>query len=77
MQTTRINITLPKGLAVNLRRTIPVRFRSQFIAKALEDKLDQKYHSKTTWPKSLKANQAFYQKIAQEWEATETEGWAS
>lgn len=39
MQTQRLNITLPSELAYELRRTIPNRLRSKFIADALRDKL--------------------------------------
>ncbi|EKD64695.1 MAG: hypothetical protein ACD_50C00322G0003 [uncultured bacterium] len=39
MQTQRINITLPQDLAAELRRSIPDRSRSKFIANALREKL--------------------------------------
>lgn len=42
MNTQRINITLPNDLACELRGTIPTRFRSKFIATAIEEKLLKK-----------------------------------
>lgn len=73
---TRINITLPSDLAGDLRRTIPKRERSKFIAKILKEKLPSKRRNiKAELRKSLKANYEFYKKVAQEWKATEVEGW--
>lgn len=42
MNTQRINITLPNDLARDLRRNIPVRSRSKFIARAIEERLSKK-----------------------------------
>lgn len=39
MQTQRINITLPYDVARDLRRAIPKRSRSRFIAAVVRDKL--------------------------------------
>ena len=66
MQTQRINISLPGDLARDLRRTIPERSRSKFIAEALEDKLKRKKNLKRDLIKSLKLNREFYQKEAKE-----------
>lgn len=41
MQVQRINITLPAKLAHNLRRSVPVRSRSKFIAKAIQKELSK------------------------------------
>ena len=71
----RINITLPDDLARDLRRTIPTRSRSKFIAEALKEKIKKKRLFKDKWIKHLKVNKEFYKKIAQEWKATEVEGW--
>ena len=75
MQTTRINITLPNELARDLRRTIPARSRSKFIAKAIQEKLPKKRWTNKEWVKSLKANYDYYKKVGKEWEALEVEGW--
>ena len=75
MQTQRINITLPNDLARDLRKTIPVRSRSKFISEALKEKLAKKRNFKKDWAQSLKANREFYKKVADEWKATEIEGW--
>lgn len=71
----RINITLPDGLARDLRRTIPNKKRSKFIAEALEDKLNKKKSLKKEWIKSLKANKKLYEEIAKDWAPLDTEGW--
>lgn len=42
MQTQRINITLPNNLVRDLRRIIPARSRSKFIASAVSEKLSKK-----------------------------------
>ncbi|MDO8639086.1 MAG: hypothetical protein Q7R43_05925 [Candidatus Daviesbacteria bacterium] len=42
MQTQRINITLPNDLARDFRMSVPVRFRSRFIASAIEERLSKK-----------------------------------
>lgn len=66
MQTTRINITLPNDLAKDLRKTIPTRSRSKFIAAALKEKLSKKRLSKREWIKSLRANYSYYKKVGRE-----------
>lgn len=74
----RINITLPDDLTKDLRRIIPSRSRSKFIAQALSEKLSKKKKNKKfkkEWIKKLKANYEYYKKIGKEWEATEVEGW--
>jgi len=73
MQTTRINITLPNELAKDLRRSIPARSRSKFIAKVLAEKLTKKKWTKKEWIKSLKANQEFYKQVAEEWKYVDAE----
>ena len=78
MQAQRLNITLPYELARDLRRTIPAKKRSGFIAEAVSERLGQKKklkNIKKEWIKSLKANREYYRKVAKEWEATEVEGW--
>lgn len=72
---TRINITLPIELAKNLRRAVPSRSRSKFIAKALEEKLTKKKWTKKEWAKSLKANWKVYEEIQKDWAPLDTENW--
>ena len=75
MQSQRINITLPSDLAADLRRTIPDRSRSKFIAEALRIRLNKKRNLKKELIKSLKANYEFDKKIMQDWKTIEVEGW--
>ncbi len=65
MQTQRINITLPNDLARELRRTIPDRKRSRFIADAVREKLPKKKFQKE-WAKNLKANYDYYKRVGKE-----------
>lgn len=74
MQFQRLNITLPYDLARDFKRTIPVKKRSRFIAKALKEKLPKR-DLKRELIKSLKLNKEFYKKVAEEWKATEIERW--
>ena len=71
----RINITLPDQLVDDLRQSIPPRSRSKFIAAAVSEKLENKKNLKTDLIKSLKANRDFYQMVAKEWKATESDVW--
>lgn len=66
MQTQRINITLPNDLARDLRKTIPARSRSKFIAEAVSEKLTTKKNFKKEWVKNLKANREYYEKVGKE-----------
>lgn len=75
MQTQRLNITLPSNIASDLRRTIPARKRSRFIAEALEDKLKKKRNLKKELIKSLKANRKLYEQTQKDWAPIEVEGW--
>lgn len=75
MQSQRINITLPSNLAADLRRTIPDRSRSKFIASALRERLGRKRNIRKDFIKSLKANYEFDRKIMEEWKTIEAEGW--
>lgn len=71
----RINIIFPDDLARDLRRVIPDGKRSQFIAEAVKEKIGKKKNLKKDWIKSLEANKDFYRQVAEEWKATEVEGW--
>ena len=75
MQTQRINISLPRDLARDLRKRIPERSRSKFIAQALEEKLKRKRNLRKEFIASLKANRKYDEEIAKEWSALEVEGW--
>lgn len=66
MQTQRLNITLPNELARELRRNIPLRSRSKFIAEAVGERLKRKKNLKKDLIKSLKANYEFYKKVGKE-----------
>ena len=75
MQIQRINITLPFDLAQDLRKTIPARSRSKFIAQALEDKLKRKKNLKKDLIASLKASRKSYEQVQKDWTPIEVEGW--
>lgn len=69
----RINIILPDQLARDLRRTIPSRSRSKFIASVLEDKLKRKKNLKRDLIRSLKANRKFYEQIQNDFKYVDAE----
>lgn len=68
MQVQRMNITLPKEVANNLKRTVSSGKRSKFIAKAITEKLSQKKDTKTLFRDSLRKHRDFYKKIGKEME---------
>ncbi len=70
----RINITLPDDLIRDFNRSVPNGKRSKFIAEAVREKLPKR-NLKKELTKSLKANKDFYKQVAEEWKATEVEGW--
>lgn len=73
MQTQRLNITLPIGLARDLRKAIPARSRSGFIAQALEDRLKRKKNLKNELVKSLKAQEALIGGIREDFKYIDAE----
>jgi metal-responsive CopG/Arc/MetJ family transcriptional regulator len=73
MQTQRINITLPIDLARDLRKTIPARSRSNFIAQALEDRLKRKKNLKKELLRSLKAQEALISGIQEDFKYIDAE----
>ncbi|MEK7521290.1 MAG: hypothetical protein AAB599_00600 [Patescibacteria group bacterium] len=75
MQYQRINITVPTKLANQLRREIPSRSRSRFIAVAVQGKLNRKKNLKKELIKSYKANAKLYREVNKEWEAIDLESW--
>lgn len=70
---TRINITLPEELVRVLRRSIPKRKRSKFIAETLKEKLAKRRSLERELRRSLKANYNFYKKEAEEWSVLDIE----
>lgn len=75
MQTQRINISLPFQVVKQLQQEIPQGKRSQFIAKAVAEKLGKKRDIKKELIRSLKANRKFDEAVMKEWSVTEVEGW--
>jgi len=73
MPTQRINISLPNDIARDLRRIIPERSRSKFIAEALEEKLKRKRNLKKDFIASLKANRKFYEQIQEDFKYVDAE----
>lgn len=72
MQTQRLNITLPSNIARDLRRTIPARKRSRFIAEALEEKL-RKRDLKKELIKSAKAQRKIIEEIQEDFKYADAE----
>lgn len=75
MQTQRINITLPNELAKDLKRSIPKRSRSKFIAEALTEKLKKKKNLKRDLVRSLKANRDSDKQIMEDFKYVDAESW--
>lgn len=72
MQTQRLNITLPSDLAFDLRRTIPNRLRSKFIADALRDKLIKR-NLRQQLSKSAEAQREIIRKIQKDFKYADEE----
>jgi len=75
MQTQRINITLPRDVIRDLRRSIPERSRSKFIAEVIREKLNRKRNLKKELIRSLEANRRLDEEMMKDWAVTEVEGW--
>lgn len=73
MQTTRINISLPGDLAEYLKRSIPKRKRSQFIAEALDESLRRRRNLKKELTKSLKAQKDIISQINEDFKYADAE----
>ena len=71
----RLNITFPSDLANQLRKEIPARTRSQYIANAVKEKLYKEKNLKKELIKSYKANAKLYEEINKEWETVDLESW--
>lgn len=65
MQAQRLNITLPYEIARDLRRSIPARKRSRFIAESIKKSLPKK-DLKKDLIKSLKINKDIYIRVSRE-----------
>lgn len=74
MKSQRINITLPYELIRDIQMNIPQGKRSEFIAKAVSEKLGKKRDIKKELIKSLKANYKLYKEEAKTWESTLGDG---
>lgn len=75
MKSQRINITLPYQLIRDMQINIPQGKRSEFIAKAVSEKLGKKKDINEALRKSLQANREFDKQVAKDWKAIETEQW--
>lgn len=73
MQTQRLNITLPRTLARELRKSVPNRSRSKFIAEALNEKLSRKRNLKKEFIRSLKANRDLDKEIMEDFKYVDAE----
>lgn len=73
MQAQRLNITLPYEIAKDLRRTIPAKKRSRFIAESIRKNLPKR-DLKKELIKSLKANYKFYKEEGKLWDVTIADG---
>lgn len=72
----RLNITLPYELARNLKRSVPLRKRSQFIAQAVKDKLTKADLSKQL-RKSALAQREIIKQIQDDFKYADAETWAN
>ena len=75
MQTQRINITLPNDLARDLRKLIPTRSRSKFIASAIEEKLSKK-DLKDQLRKSAEAQRQIIEEIRKDFARADEEAFS-
>lgn len=75
MQTQRINITIPYVILKYLQGSIPSGKRSEFIAKAVLERLGATKNITRQFKKSLTENKGLYNQIGKDWEITEFETW--
>lgn len=73
MQMQRLNITLPYHIARDLRRSVPARQRSRYIASVLDEKLKSKRNLKKELIKSLKANRELDKQIMEDFKYADAE----
>lgn len=72
----RLNITLPYELARNLKRSVPLRKRSQFIAQAVKEKLTKADLSQQL-RKSALAQREIIKQIQEDFQYADAETWAN
>lgn len=72
----RLNITLPYELARNLKRSVPLRKRSQFIAQAVKEKLTKADLSQQL-RKSALAQREIIKQIQEDFKYADAETWAN
>lgn len=72
MQMQRLNITLPYNIARDLRRSVPARQRSRYIARALEEELKKKVFKKELI-KSAKAQRKIIEEIQEDFKYADAE----
>ena len=73
MQSQRINISLPKDLAREFRRSIPQRSRSKYIAETLRERLSRGKSLKKDLVRSLKANRKLYEQVQKDFQYIDAE----
>lgn len=68
MQSQRINITLPEDLAGDLRRLVPLRSRSRFIAEIIKEKLRSRKNLKSDLIRSLESQEKITKEILEDFQ---------
>lgn len=74
MTTLRVNITLPADLVRDIKKSVPKRSRSKFLAEAAREKLRKTRNLKRELIRSLRVNYEYDKKMAKEWDATLMDG---
>jgi len=77
MGVTRMNITIPKELAEQIGKLTPPRKRSQFVAEALRQKVQeiQRERIEKALEEGYKTRKEESQSMAREFESLDLEGW--
>ena len=75
MGTKRVNISLPTSTLERLNSTIPQGKKSDFIAKAIDEKLGKKLSLKEEILRGLKENRHIYEEARKDWSILDTENW--
>jgi metal-responsive CopG/Arc/MetJ family transcriptional regulator len=75
--TVRLNIILPKDIALTLKKMTSPRKRSRYIAEAIRQQIEQqkKEELKKILERGYKANRNESLVVAKEFEAADLEGW--
>ena len=76
-ETIRLNITLPSALAKELKRISPPRKQSQFVAEAVEQRIEQlkKKQMEKALVEGYKVTSKEGIEITKEFESVDFEGW--